>query len=235
MKPLVTSNDILNTYRSECHGKKAIEKYKFWFPIKSSKILSGIIADLMFDGHLQDKPKLRLDYTSKNIPELKRFGKEVYKLFKVKGKVRKCTTNKFGTYNYGINCKPLARVLILCGVPTEAKIKKSYQIPKWILKDKEFFREFVKRFYMCEASKCPKDYWIGFEQWKLKPLEGSGTNFMNQIRNGMKKHFNISSSRVYRYNKSRFGKDGLERIGLRFTIHGRKQFEKFQNEINLKV
>ena len=48
----------------------------------------------------------------------KRFAREIYNLFKVKEKVMNCKTNHYGTMNYGVNCKPLVRVLKLIGVPS---------------------------------------------------------------------------------------------------------------------
>jgi hypothetical protein len=46
------------------------------------------------------------------------------KLFQVKGKVRLCTSNRFGkTYNYGVNNKMLSRIFYKLGVPSGCKVK----------------------------------------------------------------------------------------------------------------
>ena len=142
---LLNFEDVINTYKSKEHGLKALSKYAYWFPLKTSSELAGIVADLMGDGHLQDGKKLRLDYTSKSVTELKRFGNEIYKLFKVKGKIRHCNTNNYGTMNYGVNCKPLVRVLKLIGVPTGSKVLTKFTIPKWIIQDKALFSRFINR------------------------------------------------------------------------------------------
>lgn len=53
-KVLLNFEDVLNTYRSKEHGKKALSKYPNWFPLIASSRLAGVVADLMGDGHLQD-------------------------------------------------------------------------------------------------------------------------------------------------------------------------------------
>ena len=183
-KPLVTFAKVLNTYKSKFHGREALKKYKQWFPIYPSSGLAGIVADLIFDGHLQLEPKLRLDYTSKSKNELRRFEAEIYNIFKLNGKIRACTSNKFSkTYNYGVNCKPLARVLILLGVPTGAKVLKPFRVPRWIIKNEHCFRIFVKRMFDCEGSIWNKKYsWIGIEMWKERRLIKNGIEFFNDIR-----------------------------------------------------
>ena len=136
-KIIVTYEDVISTYKIRKNGEKALSAYMHWFPIKSSIKLAGIIADLMGDGHLQDHPHWRLDYTSNSMEELERFNQEVYSLFGVQGKIRDCTTNQYGTMNLGINPKQLGRVLKLAGVPTGAKVLQEFSIPKWILGDLE--------------------------------------------------------------------------------------------------
>ena len=62
--------DVLETYKCQEAGKKALKNYIHLFPIRGSERLEGIIADLTGDGHFQGEPKYRLDYCSKNINEL---------------------------------------------------------------------------------------------------------------------------------------------------------------------
>ena len=54
----------------------ALEKYISLFPLKPSKQLARIVANLMCDGHLQGYPKWRIDFTSKYQEELDTFEKD---------------------------------------------------------------------------------------------------------------------------------------------------------------
>ena len=122
---LINKEDILLLYKDEHYVEKILEEY----PVDYSEILAGIVGDLIGDGHLQGNPKWRIDYTSNSIDELKRFEDTIFKIFKIKGKIRTCSTNKFGkTYNYGVNCKSIAIILNSLGVP-------SYQV-RFKIKDK---------------------------------------------------------------------------------------------------
>lgn len=71
---LLTKRDVLKTYKSKVAGLKVLEKYDSWFPVYLSPELAGVIGDIMGDGHLQGVSKWRLDYTSKSLDELNRFG-----------------------------------------------------------------------------------------------------------------------------------------------------------------
>ena len=133
-----------------------------------------------------------MDFTSKDINELKRFENEVYKLFKVKGNIRRCKSNKYETYNLGINCSPLARALFLCGVPAGNKVKQDFFIPICILQGKNYFRRFVQRFFSCEGSVTSGKYkrlQIRACIWKAKPKLNSGIKFIEDISVGLKKFF----------------------------------------------
>ncbi|MBU4072417.1 MAG: hypothetical protein KJ773_09615, partial [Candidatus Thermoplasmatota archaeon] len=210
---LLDFKDVLKTYKSEKHGKEILEKYRKWFPLYASKELSGLVADLMCDGHLQGYPKLRFDYISKYPKELMRFEKILYNLFGIKGKIRHVDGNEFGTsFIYGVNCKPLARLLLTVGVPHGAKVLKEFRIPKWILEDKEYFREFVRRAYLCEGSFYKKDFFIGLQFYKADYLKDNGFEFVGDIRNNMIKHFGIRCSRVYTYKAKCIRKDDIKTI-----------------------
>ena len=148
---LVNKTNFVNSYEIKECGFKAYEKYRCWFPVKPSERLAGIIADLMGDGHIQGNGPWRLDFTSKYKKELLRFENEIYSLFKVKGKIRPCTTNKYSTYNYGVNCKPLIKILEICGAPSGAKVLKSFKISDWIINNKKYYKSFIKRLFLCEG------------------------------------------------------------------------------------
>ena len=226
--------DLLNSYKSQFHGEIALSKYKNWFPLLATPKLSGLVADLMGDGHLQDTPKWRLDYCSKHRNELLRFGNVLSDIFGIKGKIRRCTTNKYGTMNYGVNCKPLSRLLKLIGVPTGAKIKKEFLIPDWIINDKENFRWFVVRLFTCESSRYVGKYpWIGIEMWKSIEKINNGLQFMNQIRKYLRIYFNIYTSNLCVYRSKNIRKDKIITKPIKFTILAKSQIN-FYKEIKLE-
>jgi len=230
---VINFTNILDGYKSKYHGRKALEKYKRWFPLHLSGRLAGIVADLICDGHLQPKPKLRLDYTSKSKSELRRFGKEIYHVFKVKGKIRPCKTNKYSrSYNYGINCKPLARVLIYIGVPTGAKVSKSFRVPRWIIRNEYYFKNFVQRVFDCEGTVWNNKYgWIGIEMWKEKKLMKDGIEFFNDIRKNLLKYYKIEATNVFIPNSKCNRKDGIKTVPLRFYVKKKSSIYKFYKNI----
>ncbi|MBI5060694.1 MAG: hypothetical protein HZB67_00090, partial [Candidatus Aenigmarchaeota archaeon] len=87
---LITYKDMFKMYKTKGRAKLALYPYQFWFPIKSSPSLAGLVADLMCDGHLQGDPMWRFDYTFKFFGEKCRFENVLYELFKIKGKERPC-------------------------------------------------------------------------------------------------------------------------------------------------
>ncbi len=233
-KILLKYEDVLNTYKSKEHGKKALLPYLDWFPIKASRELAGVIADLMGDGHLQGSPKLRIDYTSKSTEELRRFEKEIIYLFNIKGKIRKCRTNKYNTYNIGINNKPLARVLKSIGVPPGSKVLSSFSIPLWILSDKTFFSRFINRLLSCEGcvdtySKC-----IELKMYKSVDLIDDGIEFFNDIKKYLEKHFQIKTTNPFLEGKPNIRKDGIKTKGVRIKIKNKESLIKFKKYIGFE-
>ncbi len=227
-------DDVLNTYNSKIHGKKALSKYKRWFPVIASPQLAGLVADLIGDGNLQDAPKWRLDYCSKSEKELTRFENEIYNLFRVKGKIRKNTTSYYGSFNYGVNCKPLARLLKLVGVPTGAKVLRDFLIPNWIVNDKENFRRFIIRLFTCESSRFSGKYpWISIEMWKSTKNLENGLKFMNQIRHYLCLYFNVKTCGPFIYNSKCIRKDKIKTKPIKFTIMASSQLN-FCREIKLE-
>lgn len=218
---IVRYRDLLETYKTRSHRIRHLENYKKFFPLKSSEVLAGIVGDLISDGHLQGDPKWRIDFTSKNIPELNDFERRMNLLFETSGKIRECRTNKFGkTFNLGINCSPIARVLLLSGVPDGQKVLKDFSIPDWIKKDKKCFREFCKRVFSCEGCimheprrKLPQ---IRLELWKAQGIKNS---LMHELASYLNKHFNIKSTlKVQKsFNKR---KDGVITRPIRLYIVG---------------
>ena len=180
--------------------------------------MAGIVADLMGDEHLQDEPKLRLDYTSKSKEELERFNREILNLFGISGKIRKCSTNKYGTMNLGVNNKPLGRVLRLIGVPTGCKVLKKFQIPQWIFDDKKNFSRFVNRIFSCEACVDVPYKAIDFSMWKSVELIEEGTEFFRQIKYHLSKHFDIETTNPFLNNNLNTRKDGIKTQCIRIKI-----------------
>lgn len=228
---LISYQDTLKTYKSRIHGIRALSKYKDWFPLKSSPELSAIAADLMGDGHLQDEPKLRLDYTSKSIEELNRFNQEIFKLFGLKGKIRDCKTNTYGTKNLGINNKPLVRVLKLAGVPAGNKVLQDFAIPSWILNDKNNFSRFINRLFSCEgcvdiSSKC-----IEIKMSKSLNLIEEGINFFKEIKFYLEKYFEIRTTNPFLEGRENLRKDGIRTKGIRLKIKNKESIRNFRKYI----
>jgi len=232
MEPLVTYEDVLAMYGSKRCGHAKLKSYKHLFPVYPSSVLASIIADLMGDGHIQ-KRKYRFDFTSKDKPELERFGKAVFNLFGVKGKIRPCNTNKYGkTFNYGVNCAAVTKILILAGAPRGEKVRNPFKVPLWILENKECFRAFSRRLFDCECSIWSKHSpGIALEMWKEESLEKDAMHFMNQIRIGLEQHFQIKPSVVFTPNTKCVRKDSILTKPFRFSIKSRDSICKFHKEI----
>lgn len=237
MKILVRENDILKFFKSKFHGRNSINNHSHWFPVRSSPKLAGIVADLMCDGHLQGEPKWRFDFTSKSKNELKRFGREIFILFGIKGKIRPCKTNKFGkTFNFGVNCKLLSRILHFIGAPTGCKVKKEFLIPEWILKDKECSRVFIRRVFTCEGSVTVErnSPFVGLEMWKAENLLDNGIKFFEQIKDNLNNFFGIKTTNVFLLGPPNLRKDGIKTRGIRLRIKRLDSLIKFWDEVKFQ-
>ncbi len=233
---IINKEDVLNLYKHKIYGLRVIENHNI-FPLHYSEILAGVVGDLMGDGHLQGYPKWRIDYTSASLDELKRFEKVIFSIFKVKGKARPCTTNKFGkTFNYGVNCKFVARILNNLGVPSGSKVLKKFEIPKWILNNKVYFRGFVRRLFDCEGNvdinkngRC-----IDFRMYKEESILENGILFIEQIRYYLKKYFDIGPTNIFKISVSNRRKDGKTTYQIRFKIKNKKSLLNFYKEIDFE-
>ena len=203
MKPLVDFPQLLATYTSN-NKLKFDHRPRRWLPLYPSPKLAGLVADLMADGHLQGPTKWRFDYCSNSVAELNRFETVLYNLFLVKGKIRPCTTNNYGTMNYGVNCRPLAKTLFLAGVPFGNKVLKSYLVPNWILDDKERFTFFVRRYFDCEGRIDIKNKMLSFDLYKSTNLIENSLFFLTQISQGLFQHFGIRTIRPFLLSKIAF-------------------------------
>jgi|GEM_PF-1028334 len=231
MGQILRYRDFLNTYKTRSHRIRHLKDYEWLFPICSSPKLAGIVADLICDGHLQGDPKWRMDYTSKNIEELKRFESNMFSLFKVNGKIRECKYNNYSkSYNIGVNCSPVARILLLCGVPSGQKVLQKFGIPKWVKENKECFREFCKRVFTCEGGivhdgrKIPQ---IRMQIWKSEELLKRGDEFTENLCKLMKKYFRIDST--LRLQKPRLNrKDKILSRPIRIYIFNKSTIKFFE-------
>jgi len=224
---LLDFEDVLVTYKSKQRGSIALAGYRNWFPLKPSEKIAGIVADLMGDGHLQDSPKYRLDFSSKSTEELNRFNNEIYDLFGVKGKIRDCKTNKYNTKNLGINNKPLARVLKQIGVPTGAKVFTSFPIPNWILQDKKLFARFINRLFSCEGCVDVKSRAIELKMYKTVEKVNDGIFFFNQMKTYLEKYYDIKSTKPFLEGSISTRKDGRKTQGIRIKIKNKQSLVKF--------
>jgi len=229
---LIKKEDIYPFYKSEYFFERMFRKYSYIFPINRSRKLAGLVADLMGDGHIQKHTSWRLDYTSKSKQELLRFEKELCSLFGIKGKIRPCTTNKYSkTFNYGVNVKPVALALHLCGAPKGAKVFQKFDIPSWILEDKEYFRAFIHRLFCCEGNVDYQKPAIELRMHKEKSIVSDGIKFFNKIKKYLKFYFDIITTNVFT-GRSFSRKDGRETVEVRLKICRKEPVNKFVKEID---
>lgn len=231
MNALVNLSQLAKTYRGP-NKLKFDNRVKNWLPLYPSPELAGLVADLMADGHLQGPPKWRFDYCSKSSEELHRFEKVLYSSFRMKGKVRDCTTNNYGTKNYGVNCRPLAKILFLVGVPHGNKVVKRYLIPRWVLEDKECFTYFVRRYFDCEGCVDLSRNELKIELYKSTEFVENALLFLNQMKHGLFQYFEINTMRPFLLSNKIKRKHGAVVQGARLKISRKSNLQKFYENIN---
>jgi len=234
MGEVLRYSKFLETYKTRSYRLNHLEDYKRFFPVMSSPLLAGVVADLICDGHLQGSPIWRMDFTSRSVSELDNFNERIKRLFNISGKIRKCTSNKFGeSFNLGINCSPIARILFLCGVPAGQKVLTKFSLPRWIKEDKECFRAFCQRMFTCEGSimheKKRRMPQIRLEMWKSEELLKDGVFFMEEVCSGLKKYFDISTTITLPKSKC-VRKDEIVTTKIKIYILGESVI-KFYNKI----
>lgn len=224
--------EIIDTYKTNKWKAEFVKKYGNLFPVYPNPRLAGIVADLMGDGHLQGVPKWRIDYTSKYIAELERFGNEFYVPFRIRGKYRPCTGNKFGkTYTYSVNNKPFAKLFYLLGVPTGAKVLQPFLIPSWIIKDRKNFGRFVNRLFSCEATVDLQNKYVELQMYKAEMYLSNGISFFNQVKKSLDKHFDIKTTNPFLEKRRNKRKDGIITRAIRMKIKRRDALIKYYNFI----
>ena len=230
MLPLVDFPRLAKTYLGY-NKLKFDNRVPQWLPLFPSPKLAGLVADLMADGHLQGPPKWRFDYCSKSLDELDRFENVLYSLFGLRGRIRDCTTNKYNTKNYGVNCRPLAKILYLAGVPYGNKVLKKYRIPDWILSDKERFAFFIRRYFDCEAGVDTGTKAISVELHKSTDLIESSLSFLGQMKEGLQQYFGIKTTRPFLLSLKVKRKCGAFVQGARLKIKRKDSLKRFYENI----
>ena len=231
MERLLNVSDVLKLYKDEAKALRVIEKNGAFFPVLKTPMLAGLVADLMADGHLQGEPHWRIDYTSKSLPELERFGDTVEAVFGMRGRARPCNTNAFGkTYNYGVNCKLLSKIMYLAGAPIGRKTSSNFSIPDWIYNDRKLFATFCRRLFSCEASVNAEDPVIKIEMWKDSKIMWDD-KFLPGVKMGMEKHFGIVTTRIFTVKSENKHKDGTVTKPMRLLVRRRESILKFNKYI----
>ena len=196
-------------------------------------MLAGLIGDLTTDGHVQGYDKLRFDFTAADKDELKRFENRLKKLFDVEGKIRENTTNPHSqSFNYGVNSKPLTRVLIECGAPTGSKVKTRFNVPEWILKEKKYFTAYIERAFTNDGSAFSGNPRITFELRKEESISENLRNYMETIDAHLDRYYGISGSIFERCKKNQ-RKDGDQTVGIGLNIRRRDAIKKFHRNFRI--
>lgn len=229
---IVAREDLIGFYKNQKRGERALQDYPF--PFGPSEQLAGIIGDIFGDGHLQGNPKWRIDYTSKSTDELNRFEGEIEKVFGAKGKIRECTTNRYGTtFNYGVNYKAVAIILYLFGAPAGNKVLQPIKIPDWILNNKKFFKRFIQRLFDCEGT---VDLWgaIKLEMWKSQENLEEGFEFFQTIKKKLKEYFDIDTTNPFTNARTNMRKDGIGTKPMIIKIKRKDPLAKFFKHIGFE-
>lgn len=244
---VVDKKSFLSTYKLKKFGHKALKKYDKILPLESSSKLSGIVADLITDGHLQIR-KFGPEYNvyeyfglfSKSIKQLKGFNDRLFSVFGIKGKIRPWGVNKWG-YSKGciVSNAFLTRILSLCGVPHGDKMIKIFVLPEWIMKSNFNIKSsFLRRSFTCDGSisfnKNCKRWEIRYHMNKADSISDSCVNYLNQLRQLLRK-FDVISTNVFTSRIDRRNKDGILIRGLEFKIYKPKSILNFADNIGFDI
>ncbi|MBI2667572.1 hypothetical protein HYX17_02260 [Candidatus Woesearchaeota archaeon] len=247
MQVLINKKQFFQTYKSINYANRSWDNYSYLFPIKPSQELAEITADLLTDGAMDIRPRLKsmkynyIAFFSKHNDELIRFNKNLYKLFKVKGRL----TKKWGVNHYGksqgciVVNSTITRIMNLCGVPFGRKTNISYDIPKWISKGNlDIQRAFLRRSFTCEGSisydKNSKRWEIRYPMYKLANLSDSNKKYLNSLK-GMLSNFNINASNNW-IKESYIRKIDRKLVeGYYFRISEKESMGRFCKNINFDL
>lgn len=239
---VVSREDFLKTYKNEKFAKRALNKYSKWLPLCSSDILARIVANVLCDGNLEVRKIGKthkydyLGFYSKNITELKEFNDDIYKLFGLKGTIRKWGKREYG-FSMGciISNSAIVRILKLCGVPANEKVSVRFSIPQWITEGNNKIKtSFLRAAFSCEGSVTfdisDKSWEIRFSSNKLEALFDEGIRYLNSYRCLLKK-FDIATTNVFEGKTTLRTKDRLKSIEFCFKIQKPESVLKYAEHI----
>jgi len=228
-KIIVKKEDYLSTFKNYKLGLHSFEKYDKWFPISSSPELAGIIGDITADGHLG---KGLVQFISKDKNNAIRFNNEVFRIFKISGKIKVSPSNK-KIWECLICRNAFCRILNLCGAPGGDKVLKVFYVPEWIIGgSKEIKKRYLQRLFDCEGSvvlqKNRQRVHVIFKMYKATSLVKNHLIFLNQLR------CILSGFKIKTTNPSTSGyterKDGIITVGYEFRLYGtRKNLDSVLN------
>jgi hypothetical protein len=187
--------------------------------MKKDLNLVKICSYLFFDGHLYKDLKC-FYFSSKEVKNLKEFEKLVKSKFKIKGRYyyNDGGAGRTKTHKYRVFSKKICIELQKMGVPKGSKTTTKFLIPSWILRKKQFAREFIKIAYFCEGSmkENRKNPRIRININKSEELLVNGLNFMSQLKKILKDN-GIRTTDIGVYS-AKTRKDGVKVKELRFRI-----------------
>ena len=249
MKPLVTREDFLNTYRQKKSGEKAIAIYHHLFPLYPSHLLAGLVADLLTDGHLQVRRQYKhslhyslINFCSKDDKEISFFDRRLYTLFRVRGKLYSHSRvgYKCSSKMYFLSHSTIVRLLNLAGVVSGNKTLAHYEVPSWIMNGSDSIKKsFLRRSFTCEGYIGPKDkkrtsWHIRYWMYKTASLSWSAEEYLNSLKS-LLLDFGIRASMVYLDESYVRKSDSLTMYGLSFSICDKASILKFRNSIGFDL
>jgi intein/homing endonuclease len=181
--------------------------------------LVRIVSYLFFDGHLYKDLKCFF-LSSKNISDLKNFEKLIKRKFGIQGRYyyNDGGAGKTKTHKYRVFSRKFCKELELLGVPKGSKTTNKYLIPKWIVNNKKFSRDFLRIAYLCEGSmkEKRKNPRISINLHKSEQLLENGLSFMNQLKSILKDE-GIETTPIGVY-PAKPRRDGIKVKMLRFRV-----------------
>ena len=196
-------------------------------PVRCSPSLAGLVGHSFGDGHIGHSPTT-FCYTSKNLPVIYHVKDSVQKTFKIPVHYLRHKGNRYDIYFPYI----VGELLLKFGSVSGAKTNHDFSVPKWIRDgDKEIKKAFLQALFEDEGSihNRPDNKEIVFDMWKSENLSYSLKSFLNQLRHllaefDITSHMSITGTYV--------DKKGMEKIGLRISIHGKRNVARFKENIN---
>jgi hypothetical protein len=234
MKPILSKEQFIASYKLQKFAYKAIDKFKLSFPIYSNSNLAKIVSYLTFDGHLRRDMKV-FSFASGKISLLKEFMDITEKEFGISGEIRKVPTSYGTSYEYRVISQPLSRVLNLIGTPSGNKIYVDFRVPEWIKESRTFSREYLRVAFDCEGSVWKEGVnriKIRFGLNKHSKMLDNCMKFLDDMKN-MLLDFNIKTTETW-FGKGNIRKDGNTTLFLRFNIRS-ESMSLFKKEIGFNI